>query len=563
MHVYFVRHGETFLTSSGVHQSPNTPLSPRGHEQVESVAEYFRAVNPDLILTSGYTRAVETARGIGLRTGKVPKVHHLFCEIVRPSSLYQVRLASFATLRYVMLSFFHRKNPEWHYQDAENYTDICNRAYAARDYLEVLSKKQKTVVVVSHTVFIRMILSVLCRDTVPGTFEMVKIFFGIIRFPYTGVLHLEYAPVAPKSKTCAWTIITANSYSAREKRKVSRSVLTLGRLLAGMTRAGIYIGGAVLIAGGIGLGAITQQAHKNAIGIESTSPQVAQVADTAFPVGVDPIHEEITETPQVETFFAEYVREDDSEQTAWVQKALSHLALQSWYQNFASLSERVLVVQPGDRKEEVAQHFGKILGWNANERTRFLELVTAQAPVIAEGKFFPGTYSVHKDASPEEVAWILIDSFKQQVVDRYTDAVAAKVPLADALTIASLLEREAYNFTDMREISGVIWNRLFAGMRLQIDATLQYAKGTNSKTTWWPIPRPKDKYIESAYNTYLHEGLPPTAIANPSLAAILAALNPVKTNCMYYFHDKDSGFHCAATYEEHIALLKQYYGRGK
>jgi UPF0755 protein len=100
-------------------------------------------------------------------------------------------------------------------------------------------------------------------------------------------------------------------------------------------------------------------------------------------------------------------------------------------------------------------------------------------------------------------------------------------------------------------------------MRLQIDATLQYAKGSNPQHVWWPKVTPSDKYIASAYNTYKNEGLPPAPIANPSMEAIIAALNPKKTDCMYYFHDKKAGFHCTKTYEEHVALLKEYYGKGK
>ena len=67
--------------------------------------------------------------------------------------------------------------------------------------------------------------------------------------------------------------------------------------------------------------------------------------------------------------------------------------------------------------------------------------------------------------------------------------------------------------------------------------------------------RPDDKYIESPFNTYSNKGLPPSPIANPSTDAIIAALNPKKTDCMYYFHDRKANFHCSVTYEEHVALL--------
>ena len=114
----------------------------------------------------------------------------------------------------------------------------------------------------------------------------------------------------------------------------------------------------------------------------------------------------------------------------------------------------------------------------------------------------------------------------------------------------------------MRMISGIIWNRLFINMNLQIDATLQYAKAETTKS-WWPPVVPKDKYISSKYNTYAHKGLPPGPIASPSIAAVIAALNPKPTDCVFYFHDKRGQFHCSADYKGHVRLLKQYYGQGK
>ena len=74
---------------------------------------------------------------------------------------------------------------------------------------------------------------------------------------------------------------------------------------------------------------------------------------------------------------------------------------------------------------------------------------------------------------------------------------------------------------------------------------------------------PDDRFRKSPYNTYLHKGLPPAPIANPSVDSILAALNPKNTSCLFYFHDARGRFHCTDTYAEHVALLKKYYGRGK
>ncbi|MFZ2253121.1 MAG: endolytic transglycosylase MltG [Minisyncoccia bacterium] len=285
-----------------------------------------------------------------------------------------------------------------------------------------------------------------------------------------------------------------------------------------------------------------------------------------FPVGVDPLHKVIVEDPIVESYFEEHVainKTSPQTHTSWLSKAMGKLVLMSWYQNLASISSRILIIQPGERKEQVAEHFAKILGWTKEQKAEFLKGIESTEPVLTDGKFFPGSYTVARKSLPEVVIPLVTDRFESEVLARYGSDVEDIVPLADTLTIASLLEREAYDFEDMRLIAGVIWNRLFIDMNLQIDATLQYARGSEPSEPWWPRVVPDDKYIASVYNTYKNSGLPPAPIANPSLESILAALNPRKTDCMYYFHDTHAEFHCSKTYAEHVASLKQYYGRGK
>ncbi|OGG41439.1 hypothetical protein A2837_02930 [Candidatus Kaiserbacteria bacterium RIFCSPHIGHO2_01_FULL_46_22] len=285
-----------------------------------------------------------------------------------------------------------------------------------------------------------------------------------------------------------------------------------------------------------------------------------------FPVSVDPSNKTIKEDPSLDNFLA------NSGRLRWqfpslipkgrFAQFLARLTNSSWYQ-MAIPGGRLLVIFPGERKEEVAKNFGDILGWSRDERAQFLALVTAEEPVLTEGKFYPERYLVGIGASPEEVSKLVNERFAGEVVDRYQSGAEDILPMADALIIASLLEREAYDFEDMREISGVIWNRLFINMPLQLDATLQYAKGSRPETsTWWPVPIPADKYINSPYNTYKNKGLPPTPISNPSLEAVVAALNPVNTDCLFYFHH-DNEFFCSATYEEHVANLRRIYGQGR
>ncbi len=285
-----------------------------------------------------------------------------------------------------------------------------------------------------------------------------------------------------------------------------------------------------------------------------------------FPVGVSPKEEIIVEDPAVDIYVRQYlsINPDLRKKERFLDKLIYELAKLDFYQQLASPLTRILVIYSGERKEEVVKNFGDILDWSEYEKKEFLNLVIDSVPTFSDGKFYPGRYTVAKTATPKDVADLVLAKFSEEIANRYDEIVSAKVPLKNALTIASLLEREAYDFTDMRIISGVIWNRLFIDMPLQLDASLQYTRGgLIDENKWWPKIKPGDKFIESPYNTYQEIGLPPSPIANPSVEAVVAALNPRNTKCMFYFHDDDGGFHCTNTYEEHVVLLKSLYGQGQ
>ena len=291
------------------------------------------------------------------------------------------------------------------------------------------------------------------------------------------------------------------------------------------------------------------------------------VAVAPFPVGVDPENKSINEHPDLEHFIANEGRArwqfPSLVPSGKFARFIAKLSRSPWYQ-MAIPGGRLLVIFPGERKEEVAENFGSILRWNREERARFMDLVTTTDPVLVEGKFYPERYLVAVDAGPEDVAQMVNERFEAEVSARYSKGASDIMPLDEALVIASLLQREARDFTDMREISGVIWNRLFIDMPLQLDATLQYVKGSRSDvSSWWPVPTPADKYLTSPYNTYQNKGLPPAPIANPSLEAVLAALNPQATECLFYFHANGGEFYCSETYEEHVRKLREIFGQGR
>ena len=119
--------------------------------------------------------------------------------------------------------------------------------------------------------------------------------------------------------------------------------------------------------------------------------------------------------------------------------------------------------------------------------------------------------------------------------------------------MASILEKEAQNFENMRAVASILWKRLAIGMPLQVDATLQYAIGKNTYelTT-------KDLATTSPYNTYTNRDLPPTPIANPGIDSIRAAIDIKPTKYLYYLTDKKGNFYFAETHEKHV-LNKQKY----
>lgn len=286
---------------------------------------------------------------------------------------------------------------------------------------------------------------------------------------------------------------------------------------------------------------------------------------TPFPISVNPQTESIVTVEGITQYVESELADATTKpiRTSWWSKATRKLAQLQWYQSLASPSSRILVIWPGDRHEQVVDNIGDILRWNQAERDTFTRLVT-ETTGFNEGGFAPGQYVTSVGARPEDVAVLVTERFSDTVTVRYDNTIAAIVPLQDALTFASLLEREAYSFEDMRMIAGIMWNRLFIDMPLQLDASLQYVKANSADSaSWWPPVRSQDKYIDSPYNTYQNKGLPAGPIANPSAATIVAALNPYETDCLFYFHHSDGSFHCSVNYDEHVGKLQDFYGQGQ
>jgi UPF0755 protein len=216
-----------------------------------------------------------------------------------------------------------------------------------------------------------------------------------------------------------------------------------------------------------------------------------------------------------------------------------------------------VVIPEGLRKEEIAKILALNLGWSAKQKDTWLKTDTMTKSEYQEGVYFPDTYLIPLDESTSAVASRLISKFNENFSPLLPKFTAKNIKWTTALTLASIVQREASNNADTPLIAGILWNRLNQKMQLGVDATLQYARGDDGNGWWAPISIALKK-IDSPYNTYIHTGLPPHPISNPGITAIGAVLNPTTTDCLYYLHDKNHITHCAITYEEHQANIEKY-----
>lgn len=164
-----------------------------------------------------------------------------------------------------------------------------------------------------------------------------------------------------------------------------------------------------------------------------------------------------------------------------------------------------------------------------------------------EGFLYPDTYSFAPDMGAEWVIRRQLANFEKRTAGLgLTEKNSRRT-----MIIASLLELEASDYKEKQMIAGVIENRLLRGMRLQIDATINYGI-----QLWRPLVYKDYTNVKSPYNTYLHKGLPPGPICSPTVNSIKAALNPIKHNMVYYITMPDGITRFTATYKEHLVNVK-------
>ena len=222
----------------------------------------------------------------------------------------------------------------------------------------------------------------------------------------------------------------------------------------------------------------------------------------------------------------------------------------------------------GWRLEEIAAVIDQLgLKFSAEEFLTIAYAPTAElAQVInlpsqrsLEGYMHPGFYSLKPTLSLEEFILQSINRTNAviQEADQLLNAQSSRVTTDQLITLASIIQRETLERSEMPTIASVFFNRLAIGMRMETDPTVQYALGFDSATqSWWKSPLTyADLTVESDYNTYQVQGLPPGPICNPGREAILAAFAPEETG-YYFFRAKCDGsmtHNFAVTYEEHLS----------
>ncbi len=188
--------------------------------------------------------------------------------------------------------------------------------------------------------------------------------------------------------------------------------------------------------------------------------------------------------------------------------------------------------------------------------TRLTGLITQSIP---EGSLLPDTHHVHRGdtrASVIERMRKAMQAVLPELWEARSDGLPLKTP-EEAVTLASIVEKETGVDGEGRMVAGVFINRLKKGMKLQSDPTTVYAIERKSGPMKRPLYR-KDWEYQDPYNTYFAAGLPPAPICHPGLAALRATLNPANHDYLYFVATGKGGHYFAKTLREHNRNIARY-----
>lgn len=205
-----------------------------------------------------------------------------------------------------------------------------------------------------------------------------------------------------------------------------------------------------------------------------------------------------------------------------------------------------LILKEGITLKEMAKECARI--FVDCKEGEFLELAKGK-----EGYLFPDTYFFPPNATAADVVKTIEKNFDKKIKMLESDIEKFGEPIISVIIMASVIEGEAREDYDRRVVAGILWKRIKIGMLLQVDAPFKYLKGKGSSEL-----SKNDLKIDSPYNTYIYKGLPPTAINNPGLLSIKAAISPIETDYLFYLTDSEGVFHYARTHDEHVLNKARY-----
>lgn len=204
--IYLVRHGSTAGNEAKAYQVASLPLSDKGREQAQSLAQRFERLPVDVVIASDMERAAETARHIGVQTNCEVISEPLFHEILRPTAVRGREHNNPEVLELMKEVFHNWANPDWKHSDEENFFDLKERAAQAITYLE--QRPEEYIAVVTHGTIMRMLYCVMCfgNDFSPELFRKVDVFLAHAN---TGLTVCEYQG---QWNPDGWKLITWNDH---------------------------------------------------------------------------------------------------------------------------------------------------------------------------------------------------------------------------------------------------------------------------------------------------------------------------------------------------------------
>lgn len=243
----------------------------------------------------------------------------------------------------------------------------------------------------------------------------------------------------------------------------------------------------------------------------------------------------------------------------WNKFSIGHYQIEGNYSYDDLLSKMARGIQdpvkvtiiPGSTEERLAQkmiatfQFDSLSFYQALNDSLFLSDLQVDRKDLL-GRMLPDTYALYWTSSPESVIKRILKEFENSVIEPNLDEFRKIDKSVDEIvTLASIIEWEATKEEEKEKISGLYWNRLNRGMRLQADPTVNFVVNERRRLLY------KDYEIDHPYNTYVNRGLPPGPITNPSLSSIMAALNPASHDYLYMVASPEGSHVFSETFEEH------------